>query len=189
MDHQTPLQSSFILVSAAILSLVPSTVHQYLVLAVGCTSLAVYVAHRNRLSIRLGRLNNLAAETTETLVLARSQCVRDHADLIKWWGQLLQAKLSASKIKSRLLKLPSKTWRMYLEEIRAIMQDLDKCERQVHKIQTSALLAIEAQHQRNLAGDITESGVVTSAVEVVIESSGYGRLFNRSPGDLEENSE
>jgi hypothetical protein len=52
------------------------------------------------------------------------------------------AKLSASKIQTRLLEARSvKTWGEYLEKVKGILQSIDKCAKEVKDIQTSILVS------------------------------------------------
>jgi hypothetical protein len=52
------------------------------------------------------------------------------------------AKLSASKIQTRLLEARSvKTWGEYLEKVKGILQSIDECAKEVKDIQTSILVS------------------------------------------------
>ncbi|KAJ7763528.1 hypothetical protein DFH07DRAFT_956339 [Mycena maculata] len=150
---QTPLQSLVLLLAAATLSSIPSNIKiQYLSLGIGCT-------------FHLNCLRDEVTMTTDILVRARAECVRDHHDLSEKWRQFLQVKLSASKIQSRLLKAAGMEWVLYLQEMWAIAESLDKSEHELREIQKSALLAIEAQCQRKLAGEITQSVATGTGTE------------------------
>jgi hypothetical protein len=53
------------------------------------------------------------------------------------------AKLSASKIQTRLLEARSvKTWGEYLEKVEEILQSIDECAKEVKDIETSILVRV-----------------------------------------------
>ncbi|KAJ7474819.1 hypothetical protein FB451DRAFT_1174249 [Mycena latifolia] len=155
------LQSSIVIWA---LSLIPGSIFCYVILALACASLMIYAAHRIRPSTRLERLNNALTTTTEILARAKSECLRDLLDLADKETVLLQVKLSASKIQTRLLEARDASWETYLHKIRAISHSLDRCERQVRELQTSTLLIIESENQRKLAEHINESREIVNMV-------------------------
>jgi hypothetical protein len=56
---------------------------------------------------------------------------------------IFSVKLSASKIQTRLLEAPSvTTWGEYLEKVKAILQSIDECVKEVKNIQTSILVRV-----------------------------------------------
>ncbi|KAJ7792101.1 hypothetical protein B0H14DRAFT_2624309 [Mycena olivaceomarginata] len=85
---------------------------------------------------------------------------------------VVKARLSASKVQSRLLETHSvETWEKlleYLQSLRDIMQKINQCAKDVKKIQTSTLLTIEAECQRQLFEGIKE---VCEIRETIICSS------------------
>ncbi|KAJ7819237.1 hypothetical protein B0H13DRAFT_1921848 [Mycena leptocephala] len=83
-------------------------------------------------------------------------------------------KLSASKMQSRLLKTRNDTtWKKYLQSLRVIMQSIDECAKKVKKIQTSTLLTIQTEHQRQLSEGMKEFREVVDAV--ICSSTREGR--------------
>ncbi|KAJ7686623.1 hypothetical protein B0H14DRAFT_3176822 [Mycena olivaceomarginata] len=79
------------------------------------------------------------------------------------------AKLSVSKIQTHLLEARSvKTWGEYLEKVKEILQSIDECAKEVKDIQTSILLTIEAERQRQLCEGIKE---VRETIDATICSS------------------
>ncbi|KAJ7474799.1 hypothetical protein FB451DRAFT_1464874 [Mycena latifolia] len=175
------LQSSIVIWA---LSLIPSGIFPYVILAMVCASLVIYAAHRIRPSTRLSRLNDALAGATEILARAKSECLHDQLDLVDEEGRLLQVKLSASKIQTHLLEARNASWEIYLPRIRAVCHSLDSCERQVREIQTSTLLIIEAENQRKLAEHINESRGI---VNTVLRSPRHNRRFNQPSRGLELN--
>ncbi|KAJ6531382.1 hypothetical protein DFH09DRAFT_1183494 [Mycena vulgaris] len=179
----TPLQSGILFWA---LSLVPLNIFRYVGLGAAAASGVIYVAHYHHPSTRLGRLNNMLSTTTDILACAKSHCLRDHLNLADDEHCLLRAKLSASRIQSRLLEARDAPWKLYFQTIRAIWLSLNKCERQVREIRTSTLLTIEAEHQRKLAEHIKESREI---VNTVVHSPRHNKWATHSAGAFEPNPE
>ncbi|KAJ7757303.1 hypothetical protein B0H14DRAFT_408072 [Mycena olivaceomarginata] len=120
----------------------------------------LYAANRQRPSHKLGRLERAIEGCEETLKHAKSNCARNHVELTDGTRRLLEAKMSASKIQSRLLETHSvATWEELLEyllNLRDIMQKIKKCAKDVEGIQTSTLLTIEAERRRQFFEGIKE---------------------------------
>ncbi|KAJ7708228.1 hypothetical protein B0H17DRAFT_1174361 [Mycena rosella] len=148
------LQSSILIWA---LSLIPSIILHYALLALVCAFSVIYAANYKRPSTRLSRLNIRITAAVDILARAKSQCPRDYLDLADEEAGLLQ-------IQSCLLEALNTPWKTYLHKMWTIWHSLGKCERQVRKLQTSALLIIEAEHQRKLAEHITESMEVVNVV-------------------------
>ncbi|KAJ6531384.1 hypothetical protein DFH09DRAFT_1326541 [Mycena vulgaris] len=170
----TPLQSGVLFWA---LSLVPINIFRYVGLGAAAVSGMIYAAHYHHPSTRLGRLNNMVATTTEIIIRARSECLRDHVTLVEEEHRLLRAKLCASKIQSRLLEARDAPWKLYFQTIRAIWLSLDKCECKVRGIRTSTL----AEHQRKLAEHINESREIVNAVGLREIDDTPPSLILRSP--------
>ncbi|KAJ7868824.1 hypothetical protein B0H14DRAFT_2572248 [Mycena olivaceomarginata] len=85
--------------------------------------------------------------------------------------RLLEAKLSASKIQTRLLETRSvTTWEEFVEYLCNLwetMQNINQCAKKVKEVHRSALLTIEAERQRQLSEGIKE---VREIHETVIRS-------------------
>ncbi|KAJ7788514.1 hypothetical protein B0H13DRAFT_1936591, partial [Mycena leptocephala] len=117
----------------------------------------------NKPSYKLSQLEDMIKIVEEMLKRARGNCARDHGEL------------SASKVQSRLLKTRNDTtWKKYLQSLRGIMQSIDECAKKVKKIQTSTLLTIQTEHQRQLSEGIKEFREVTDAV--ICSSTREGRM-------------
>jgi len=86
---------------------------------------------------------------------------------------IFSAKLSASKIQTRLLETGSvTTWEEYLQKIRGILQSINKCAKDVKEIQTST---IEAERQRQLSEGIKEfhetiDAVICSSMRALVQN-------------------
>ncbi|KAJ7896933.1 hypothetical protein B0H13DRAFT_1884807 [Mycena leptocephala] len=147
---------------------------RYIGLGLVVTSFIIYAANRQRPSYKLSQLEDMIKIVEEMLKRAREKCARDHVELTNEARCLLEAKLSASKIQSRLLKTRNDTtWKKYLQSLRGIMQSIDECAKKVKKIQTSTLLTIQTEHQRQLSEGIKEFREVADAV--VCSSTREGR--------------
>ncbi|KAJ7799828.1 hypothetical protein B0H14DRAFT_2616771 [Mycena olivaceomarginata] len=109
------------------LSLLPG--NRYIALGLGSATLIIYAANRQRPTRKLGRVERTIQACEETLKHAKSNCARNHVELTDGARRLLEAKLSASKIQSRLLETHSvATWEElveYLLNLRDIMQKIN----------------------------------------------------------------
>ncbi|KAJ7727700.1 hypothetical protein B0H14DRAFT_3169429 [Mycena olivaceomarginata] len=139
-------------------SLLPG--NHYILGALVSAGLIIYTANYQRPSHKLGRVERAIEACEETLKHAKSSCARNHVELTDRTRRLLEAKMSASKIQSRLLETHSvATWEElveYLLNLRDIMQKIKKCAKDVEGIQTSTLLTIEAERRRQIFEGIKE---------------------------------
>ncbi|KAF8192755.1 hypothetical protein K438DRAFT_1829598 [Mycena galopus ATCC 62051] len=101
------------------LSLVPTTAFHYLTLGLVAGLLIIYAADRHSPSHKLWRVEKSIQVAEEILENAKLNCGRDQVEC-DWW--IFSAKLSASKIQTRLLETRSvETWKEYLQNIRGIL--------------------------------------------------------------------
>ncbi|KAJ7819242.1 hypothetical protein B0H13DRAFT_1921852 [Mycena leptocephala] len=153
---------------------------RYIGLGLVVTSFIIYAANRQSPSYKLSQLEDTIKMAEEVLKGAREKCARDHIELLDGGRRLLEAKLSASKIQSRLLKTRNDTtWKKYLQRLRGIMQSIDECAKKVKKIQTSTLLTIQTEHQRQLSEGIKEFCEVADAVICSPTREGRTCMANR----------
>ncbi|KAJ7466013.1 hypothetical protein FB451DRAFT_1178843 [Mycena latifolia] len=143
---------------------IPSTILRYVALGVLGMSLVIYAVHYKLPSTRLARLIFAITVAADILARAKFECLRNQLDLADEECHLLQARISASKIKSSLLKARDAPWETYLDQIRAIQHSLDKSERQVRELQTATLLIIETEYQRKLAEHMNECREIVNTV-------------------------
>ncbi|KAJ7868813.1 hypothetical protein B0H14DRAFT_3132586 [Mycena olivaceomarginata] len=140
------------------LSLLPGNL--YVLWALVSAGLIIYTANRQHPAHKLGRLEHAIEGCEENLKHAKSNCARNHVELTDGTRRLLEAKMSASKIQSRLLETHSvATWEElmeYLLNLRDIIQKINQCAKDVKEIQTSTLLTIEAERQRQFFEGIKE---------------------------------
>ncbi|KAJ7726810.1 hypothetical protein DFH07DRAFT_945959 [Mycena maculata] len=146
-------------------SLLPATVGSYTGLGLTSASLAIYIIHRQSPPERLRRLKDTIKASEEILAHAKSECSRDFASLMSMDRHLLEAKLSASQIQSRIWKAASEeNWKDYVQTVWEILQSINKCAKEVREIQRDALLTIEDERQRQISEGIEESWKVQAAV-------------------------
>ncbi|KAJ7353182.1 hypothetical protein DFH08DRAFT_956263 [Mycena albidolilacea] len=139
------------------LALVAGNAFSYTLLGLGAASFAVYAANHQTPWYKLGRVQDTIIAIEKIQPYAEANCARDQVKWLEYGKRLLDAKLSASKIQTRLLEARSvKTWGEYLEKVKEILQSIDECAKEVKDIQTSILLAIEAERQRQLCEGIKE---------------------------------
>ncbi|KAJ7353226.1 hypothetical protein DFH08DRAFT_934237 [Mycena albidolilacea] len=151
------------------LALVVGNTFPYILLGLGAASLIVYAANRQTPSYKLGRIEDAIIATEEIQQHAEANGARGQLKWMDHAKRLLDVKLSASKIQTRLLEARSiTTWGEYLEKVKAILESIDECAQEVKNIQTSILLTIEAERQRQLCEGIKE---VRETIDATIYSS------------------
>ncbi|KAJ7704044.1 hypothetical protein B0H17DRAFT_1193961 [Mycena rosella] len=160
-DAVSTLQTSFIL---GALSLVPGNTSPYITIGLASVLLAVYAVHHYGPTQRLARLEDAIMATETILEGAKLDCARDHMTLVGRGRRLLEAKLSASNIQTKILQVRDGTWEEYFQAIKEIMEMITECAKDVKAIQTSTLVTIEAERQRRLSEGIKESHEVFNAV-------------------------
>ncbi|KAJ7704088.1 hypothetical protein B0H17DRAFT_40975 [Mycena rosella] len=146
------------------LSMLPGNTFPYIALGIASASLGAYAVQHYSPSQRLLRLEDAITATEEILAGAKLDCARDHMTLMERGGLLLEAKLSASEIQTKILEARDKNWEEYFQAIKEIMEEISKCAKDVKGIQTSTLLTIEAERQRKLSEGIKDSEDVFNAV-------------------------
>ncbi|KAJ7366183.1 hypothetical protein DFH08DRAFT_948233 [Mycena albidolilacea] len=164
------------------LSLLPGS--HYITLGLLSAALIIYNVHWQRPSHKLGRVERAIDACEETLKYAKSNCTRNHLELTDATRRLLEAKLSASKIETRLLETHSvTTWEElveYLQNLRDIVQKTNQCAKDVKKIQTSTLvgiafqLTIEAERQRGFFEGVKQ---LREIHDTVISASAHGNTL------------
>ncbi|KAF8183094.1 hypothetical protein K438DRAFT_1767146 [Mycena galopus ATCC 62051] len=129
--------------------LISSNIFPYLSLGLVSASFIVYVLQYCCRSAGLDRLN-------DTITIAN--CGRDYLALAEINTRFLRTKLTASRLHTRLLEARSfPGWKDYAQTIMAVSLRLPALRREVRDVHTSALVLIEAAHQRKLTEDIKES--------------------------------
>ncbi|KAF7356287.1 hypothetical protein MVEN_00960500 [Mycena venus] len=138
------------------LSLMPG--NRYILVGVISASFIIYAVTRHRPSYQLGQLEDAIRVAEKILKYAKANCERKHVELVDGTHCLLKVKLSVSKIRTRLLETRGiRTGVGYLRNVRQIIQSINQCAKEVKQIQTSTLLIIEAERQRELSEEIRDS--------------------------------
>ncbi|KAJ7858602.1 hypothetical protein B0H14DRAFT_650369 [Mycena olivaceomarginata] len=133
------------------LALVAGNAFPYILLGLGAGLFTIYAAKRQTPLYKLGRVEDTIIVTEKIQQHAKANGARDQVKWLEYRQRLLDAKLSASKIQTRLLEARSiKTWEEYLEKVKKNLQNIDECTKEVKDIQTSILLTIEAERQHQL---------------------------------------
>ncbi|KAJ7772505.1 hypothetical protein B0H14DRAFT_2966283, partial [Mycena olivaceomarginata] len=148
--------------------LVAGNASPYTLLGLGAASLAVYAINRQTPSAKLGRVEDAIIVTEKIQQHTKANSARDQVKWLEYGKRLLDAKLSVSKIQTRLLEARNViTWGEYLEKVKEILQSIDECAKEVKDIQTSILLTIEAERQRQLCEGIKEARETINAAFVL----------------------
>ncbi|KAJ7607522.1 hypothetical protein FB45DRAFT_1040206 [Roridomyces roridus] len=127
------------------LPLLPSVIASYTGLALVCASTAIYAVYHQTPSEKLRRLLDGITTTWEILNSTKTDSgsyavrVRGIPSLLELEDRLLQAQLSASLIRVRLLELREKPWAGYLRSLPRVITDMDQCARDVKKIHVETL--------------------------------------------------
>ncbi|KAF8218206.1 hypothetical protein K438DRAFT_1747418 [Mycena galopus ATCC 62051] len=152
------------------LSLVPGNTFRSIILGLGAASaVVIYAATHQSPSHQLRRVEDAIKVAEEIVKCAKANCLRDQVELMDSARRLLDAKLSVSKIQTRLLEMRGiGTWEEYLQNLRGILQNITECAKKVKKIQTSTLLTIEAERQRQISENIDE---VRDTIDATIHAS------------------
>ncbi|KAF8123964.1 hypothetical protein K438DRAFT_1792005 [Mycena galopus ATCC 62051] len=152
-----PISASAILFGAV--SLLPD--NRYIVLGLASTSGILYIANGQRPSNKLAGVKNAIESVEESLRRAKEECMRSHLEVVDLGGSLFEAKLSASKVQTRMLDTPRVTTYkevvQYLQYGWDIIQDIMKCAKEVEEIHTKTLRIIEAERQHQFSAGIQES--------------------------------
>ncbi|KAJ7704007.1 hypothetical protein B0H17DRAFT_1326725 [Mycena rosella] len=96
------LQTSLIL---GALSLVPGNTSPYITLGLASVLLAVYAVHHYGPTQRRARLEDAIMATETILEGAKLDCAKDHMTLVERGRRLLEAKLLASNIQTKILQV------------------------------------------------------------------------------------
>ncbi|KAJ7726818.1 hypothetical protein DFH07DRAFT_970349 [Mycena maculata] len=146
-------------------SLLPATVASYTGLGLTSASLAIYIIHRQSPPEKLSRLKDTIKAGENILKHTKWECPREYVNLIGIGERLLEAKLSASQIQSRIWRAANEeNWKDYAKTMWEILKSIDKCAKEVKKIQRDALLIMEGERQRQISEGIEESRKVQAAV-------------------------
>ncbi|KAJ7897994.1 hypothetical protein B0H14DRAFT_3581622 [Mycena olivaceomarginata] len=131
------------------LSLLPDS--RYITLGLLSAALVIYIYAKQEASENVEKYINLIlgqvyGPDCESENIFYSNCARNHLELTDATRRLLEAKLSASKIGTRLLETHSvTTWEElveYLQNLRDIVQNINQCAKDVKEIQRSTLVGI-----------------------------------------------
>ncbi|KAJ7896924.1 hypothetical protein B0H13DRAFT_2275916 [Mycena leptocephala] len=160
-----------------VLALVPGTASRYVCLALPCMSFMFYASRQWGTAQKFTKLEDAIEALEEILERAKaaSSYARNHMEVVDAGCRLLQVKLSASQIQSQLLAMRSATWKTYFKNIRAILQTIDQCTKEVKEIQTAMLLIIEEERRRKLTEGLKESQEVFGC---------FRRMYRRSESDV-----
>ncbi|KAF8171377.1 hypothetical protein K438DRAFT_1773222 [Mycena galopus ATCC 62051] len=103
----------------------------------------------------------------KTLKDEKEECMGSYFELVDVMICLFEAKLSASKMRVRLLESRCVTkWKEfveYLQYLQEIIWDINQCAKKVKEVRASMLLIIEAERQRQFSAGIRDSGEILDA--------------------------
>ncbi|KAF8144498.1 hypothetical protein K438DRAFT_1782779 [Mycena galopus ATCC 62051] len=144
------------------------------------TSGIIYAANQQRPSIKLSRVEVVIKSVEVTLKHTKENC-GNHVELVHMTSRLFEAKLSASKIQTRMLETRSvttyKEFVQYLQALFEIMRDIHHCAKKAEEIRTSTLRILEAECQRQFSAGIEKSREIMDR----ISTSSLARGVTRDP--------
>ncbi|KAJ6504730.1 hypothetical protein C8R47DRAFT_1103399 [Mycena vitilis] len=150
MRVDTQLISSILLGS---LSLIPNNALRYVTLA-STVAFALLYRIQLRPAAFLLQLTEGIKQTEEVFEEAKLTCVpRDRFSLAVQWVRLLEVKQSMSEMQCRLWALRNTSWKQHWH----FNQRVVECVNKVDDIRTAVQLILEAEVQRRIAQDITET--------------------------------
>ncbi|KAJ7617437.1 hypothetical protein DFH06DRAFT_1342855 [Mycena polygramma] len=151
MQADTQLISSILLGS---LSLIPNNPLRYVALASTVAVALLYHLHLRPTAI-LDQLAQRIKQTEDVFKRAKSNdvCPRDRFSLAAEWVRLLEVKRSISEMQCRLWAGGRPTYKQYWQVNRRVA----KCVNSADDIRTAVQLIVEAESQRKIAEDITET--------------------------------
>ncbi|KAF8187373.1 hypothetical protein K438DRAFT_1722875 [Mycena galopus ATCC 62051] len=98
-----------------------------------------------------------AIQAAETILeLERIHCMQEESVLQLRCLNLAKVKLSASKIRERILTLDTMSWREYLDSVAAILRIANECSKRVKEIEASIFLSIKAEGQDRFASELND---------------------------------
>ncbi|KAF8171390.1 hypothetical protein K438DRAFT_1773236 [Mycena galopus ATCC 62051] len=167
------------------LSLLPD--NRYILMDLVSTSGIVYIANRERPSNRLGRVEVAIKSVEETLKHVNEGSARNDLEVIDLTTRLFEAKLSASKIRTRMLERRNvasyKEFMQYLQYVRDILREIAK-RRWRKSAQKHWWRIIEAERQHQFSVGIKESREILDTVTSLLTRLTTTRRRNAPYGSM-----
>ncbi|KAF8166925.1 hypothetical protein K438DRAFT_1983971 [Mycena galopus ATCC 62051] len=143
------------------LSLLPD--NRYILLGLISTSGIVYIANRERPSVRLGRVEVAIKLVEKTLKHANEGSARNDLEVIDLTSRLFEFDLQNQ----------TKEFVQYLQYVRDILRDIAKCAKEVEEIRTKTLCIIEAERQHQFSVGIKESHEILDTITSSLTRASY----------------
>ncbi|KAJ7848034.1 hypothetical protein B0H14DRAFT_2583257 [Mycena olivaceomarginata] len=149
------------------LSLLPD--NRYILLVLVPALVVVNVANAQRPTQKLDRVKHAIDGCKERLEGAKLTCARNHVELTDRTRRLSEVAVLASIIQVRLLeKHPDfTTWKgyvKYVKDMHDMWKKIHQCAKDVREIETSTLLTIEAENQRQSGENIRDCDEICDAL-------------------------
>ncbi|KAJ7202524.1 hypothetical protein GGX14DRAFT_570630 [Mycena pura] len=159
-DNTLSIQSSILVAG---LALVPGNIARYICLGFLLALLVYHAARRQTPAAKINALTAAIASANELLTRAPSSSASDlssmHQELL-----LRLAEKFKSQIQCRLLEIESNGWKEYFRDVRALLKGIDKCIKDIKRIQTNIQLSIEQDTQRKLDDEIQKCRAMLAAI-------------------------
>ncbi|KAJ7194063.1 hypothetical protein GGX14DRAFT_405026 [Mycena pura] len=190
-DHPTlNIQTSIIVAG---LALVPGNTARYICLGLMLALLGYHAARGQTPAAKMNALTAAIASANELLMCAPSTSVSDRAASMRQALLLRIAEKLRSQLQCRLLEIESHGWKIYFRDVRGLLKGIDKCMKDIERIQTNIQLSIEQDTQRKLDDEIQKCRAMLAAihagprrvtyVSVLSSSFSLNLIRPRVPGD------
>ncbi|KAJ7189715.1 hypothetical protein GGX14DRAFT_408586 [Mycena pura] len=162
-DHTLDIQSSILVAG---LALVPGDAARYICLGLLLALLVYRVARGQTPAAKMNALTAAIASANELLTRAPSTTGSDRVSSMHQELLLRIAENFKSTLQCRLLEIniEGHGWNEYFRDVRGLLKDIDKCTKDIKKIQTKIHLLIEWDAQRKLDDEIHKSRAVLAAI-------------------------
>ncbi|KAJ7307679.1 hypothetical protein DFH08DRAFT_824205 [Mycena albidolilacea] len=167
LERMCDAASIFASMVLAALSVLPG--NQYILFALLPVWLLAHIANGQRPTQKVDGVNHAIDACKELLEGAKLACTRDHVELTDRARRLSEVTVSASRIRVQLMEKHHDftTWKGCVEYVKGmcdIWKKIHQCAKDVREIETSTLLTIEAENQRQSGANIRDCDEICDAL-------------------------
>ncbi|KAJ6588553.1 hypothetical protein B0H19DRAFT_1248194 [Mycena capillaripes] len=137
-------------------ALVPNGIQRCIVLALAALYFGGFVVLPNIPSVRLKKLEQYIEETAKIHAIAVQELDKDPRFVTEMSLRLAQVKLSESFLRTKTFNGKNVAWKRYAQYLRGLFFHIGDCQKDVHGIRMSMLMALECNRQRRYTEDIAQ---------------------------------
>ncbi|KAJ7194056.1 hypothetical protein GGX14DRAFT_587125 [Mycena pura] len=168
MSHTLDIQSSILVAGwstlVAGLALVPGNTARYICLTLIFGLLGYHAARGQPPAAKIQALTAAIASANQLLTRAPCISARDQVLSMEQELRLRTAEKLKSQLKCQLIEIECHGWKEYLRDVRGLLQSINKCTKDVKRIQSKLQLSIEWDTQRKLDDEIQVSREMFAAI-------------------------